>query len=263
MFALGGDSFPNDTQELRAALSRGAVLQGAREAAVSIDGNFPSLDALRMDLTGARLDSQTPLTLVGETAAGGFFSRTLDVTAEPALLASIPIRLRLHAEDCVFAFGFSENGSRAVRLDRCSSGTLDAEAATAEIESALLALARDEATAHGANVESVRLTLVAENPHKIAMTAVAVAKAMFFSATLTIRGQVEVDDTLTIRVSNATCTGDGMIANLAAAQLRPRLAELEKRAFSLADFMPAGLRVTGVGLSGGDSLRVDATMAGG
>ena len=262
MFALGGDSFPDDTQQLHAALTSGAMLQGADEGAVSLDGNFPSLDALRMNLTGVRLDSRTPLAAAGENVGEGFFSRTLDVTAEPALLASIPIRLRLHAEDCVFAFGRAENGSRVARLERCSGGTLDAEAATADLESALLALARDAASEHGAEVQSVRLTLVAESPHKIAVTGITVAKAMFFTATLTIRGQIELDDIFNMRLSNATCTGDGMIANLAAAQLRPRLAELEKRVFSPMTFLPSGVRATGVELSGGDSLRISATMAG-
>ncbi|MEO6786126.1 MAG: hypothetical protein ABI318_08335 [Chthoniobacteraceae bacterium] len=263
MFALGGDSFPNDTQSLRAALTDGAKPHGAGEGAVSLEGNFPSLDALRMNLTGVRLDSATALAAAAGNASVGFFSRTLDVTAEPAMLATVPIRLRLHAEDCVFAFAITENGSRAVRLDRCSGGTLDAAAATVEIEAALLALARDAASARGAEVQSVRLTLTAESPRRIAVNAVAVAKAMFFTATLTIRGSIELDDEFNLRLINATCAGDGMIANLAAAQFRPRLAELEKRVFSLRAFLPAGVRATGVELTGGDALQIRATLAGG
>ena len=177
MFALGGDAFPNDTQSLRAALTQPAEALGAGEGAIMIEGNFPSLDALRMNLTGVRPDSRTLPARIVENAAGGFFARVLDITAEPAM-APIPIQVKLHAEDCVFTFGTSADGARAARLETCASGTLDIMAATTDIETALLALARNAAAKHGAEVESVRVTLDAESPRAISVTAVAVAMAM-------------------------------------------------------------------------------------
>ena len=260
MFALGGDAFPNDTKSLRAVLARGAARLGAGDGAVIVDGAFPSVETMRMDLTGARLDSREAFAEATENTGGGFFSRTLDIVAEPALLASVPVRIAVHAEDCVFAFGLAADGARAAWLESCTGGTLEAEAATTDIEAALLALAREAAAKHGAEVESVRLTLTAESAHRIAVSAVAVAKAMFFTATLTIRGIVALDGEYDLRLSATSCTGDGMIANLAAAQLRPRLAELEARAFSIRSFLPAGLRATGITLGGGSALRVRATM---
>ena len=184
MFALGGDAFPNDTESLRTALIRGAKPFGAGEDAVGIAGNFPSVEALRMNLTGARLDAKVPPVAQGK-AEGGFFSRALDLTAEPARLAAVPIHIRLHAEDCVFAFGTAADGTRTASLQSCTNGTLDASAATVDLEAALLTLAHSAAAAHGAEVKSVQLTLDAENPRTIAVTAVAVAKAMFLTATLT------------------------------------------------------------------------------
>src|SRR5438132_908859 len=122
MFALGGDAFPNDTQGLCAALAHGAKLHGAGDDAVALDGNFPSLETLRMNLTGIRLDARTPLAAATENAGGGFFSRVLEITAEPARLASVPIRIRVHAEDCVFAFGTAADGTRVASLHGCASG---------------------------------------------------------------------------------------------------------------------------------------------
>lgn len=262
MFILSGDAFPNDTQSLLAALAPGVRLHGARGDAVVIEGSFPSLDVLRMNLTGVRLDSRAMLTSAAENAAGGFFARAVEITAEPALVASVPVRLRLHAEDCVVAFGTAADGTRAALLESCGSGTLDVGATTVDLEAALLALARDAASAHGAEVKSVSLTLEAESPHAVAVTAVAIAKAMFFTATLTMRGRVALDGELKLRLSEATCTGDGMVANLAAAQLRPRLAELEGREFSLRSFLPAGLQVRDIALTGGAALRIQATFGG-
>ena len=263
MFALGGDAFPNDTPSLCAALAHAVKLHGGGEGAVAIDGAFPSIETLRMNLTGVRLDSRTPFAPAPEIAAGGCFARALDITAKPALLASVPIQLKLHAEDCVFTFGIAADGTRAAWLQSVTTGILDVAATTADIEAALLTLARDAASKHGAEVKSVQVTLEAESPSQVAVTAIAVAKAMFFTATLTIRGRIALDGEFNLRLSEATCTGDGMVANLAAAQLRPRLAELEGREFPLRSFLPAGLPVNGITLTGGAALQIRATFGGG
>ena len=263
MLLLGGDAFPQDTKSLRAALEQGAATLGAGDKAVVVKGEFPSMESMQINLTGARLDPGAARAAAVEQTGGGFFSRALDLTAEPAFAASVPVRLRIRAVDGVFAFGTAANGTRVASLQSCTSGTLDASAATADLENTLLALARDAASKHGAEVKSVSLTLVAETPRQIAMTAIAVAKAMFFTATLTIRGRIALDDEFNLRLSDATCTGDGMLANLAAAQLRPRLAELEGREFSLRTFLPAGVRLNGIELTGGAALRIRATFGGG
>jgi hypothetical protein len=260
MFVLGGDAFPHDTKSLRAVLARGAARFGAADGAVVVDGEYPSVARTMMNLTGVRLGSHTALATAVENTGGGFFSRVLDVAAEPAFAASVPVRLRMRAEDCVFAFGTAADGTRVASLQSCTTGTLNASAATADIEAALLGLARDAASKHGAEVESVRLTLEAENPRQIAVTAIAVAKAMFFTATLTIRGRIALDGDSNLRLRESSCTGDGMIANLAAAQLRPRLAELEGRVFSLRSLLPAGLHPTDVVLDGGAALQIHATI---
>ncbi len=262
MFALCGDALPHDTPSLLAALAQGAKLHGAGEEAIAVEGNFPALDALRMNLTGVRLDSRMTMATKAENAAVGFFTRVLDIVAEPAVLATVPIELRLHAEDCVFTFGTTADGMRAASPERCTNGTVDVAAATTDIEAALLTLARDAASAHGAEVQSVRLTLESESPHAIAVTALAVAKAMFFTATLTMRGRIALDDEFNLRLSDATCTGDGMIANLAATKLRTRLAELEGRAFSIRSILPPGLQVRDIALSGGAALRIRAGIGG-
>ena len=260
MFALGGDAFPHDTHSLRGSLTRGAKPFGARDDAVATEGEFPSLAALRMNLTSARLDGRARIAAASEKTDGGFFSRVLEIVAEPALVGPIPVQLRVRAEDCVFVFGTTADGSRTVALQSCMNGTFDAAAATTDLESALFVLARDAAAGHGAEVESVRLTLESENPRRISVTAVAVAKAMFFKATLTIRGAIAVDEEFNLRLCDATCTGDGMIANLAAAQLRPRLAGLAARTFALHTFLPAGMQPAGITLAGGDTLRIAATF---
>jgi hypothetical protein len=216
-----------------------------------------------MNLTGVRLDALKTMARASEDSAGGFFARSLDVAAEPAQLGAVPILVRLQGEDCVFTFGSAVDGTRAAWLESCRGGMLDLTAATADIEAALLTLASDAAAEHGAEVQSVSLTLETEGPQRIAVTAMAVAKAMFFTATLTIRGRIELDGEFHLRLCETTCTGDGMIANLAAARLRPGIAQLEERPFQIASLLPAGLVPQEVTLTGGDALRIRAKFGGG
>ena len=62
--------------------------------------------------------------------------------------------------------------------------------------------------------------------------------------------------------ANLATSGDGMIASLAGGFLRPRFAEMEKRVLSLAAFSVAGVKLHGVRISGGNSLRIEAQFGG-
>lgn len=260
MFSLGTGPFPTDTDSLRSALAAAVRLSGAGEGAVATEGSFPSLDALRVNLTGACFDSRSPFARAVKPESGGFFARNADVSAEPASLASVPVRIRFHAEDCVFEFGTAADGARALSLRSCTGGSLDASASVADIEAALLKLAQDAAASRGAEVQSVKLTLVSEGPRQVSLSAAAVAKAMFMTAKLTMQGRVTLDDQFNLRLSGVTCTGDGMLANLAASQLRPMLSKIEARTFSILSFLPPGIGISSISIEGGDALRIHATL---
>jgi len=262
MFALGGDDFPHDNASLIAALSSGGAKLGIGSAAITLEGSFPSLGSLRIDLTGADLERQKRLPAMEGQGTGGFFARSLDITATPARFANVPFQVRLNAQDCMVMFGRAADGTRVARLEKCSSGSVEASVALADIEAALLAFARDAAAEHGAEVQSVRLAVEAETPRRIALAATAVAKAMFFTATLTIRGRFEIDAEGNARLSDLACTGDGMIANLAASQLRPRLAAWEGRAIPVAPLLPAGQRLLDVAITTGTTLAMRAIIGG-
>jgi hypothetical protein len=263
MFALGGDVFPHDNASLVAALNSGLVAAGLGGDAVAIEGDFPSLGALRIDLTGAQMERQGSLHSAHGPVTGGFFARVVEIVAAPARLSEVPVQMRLHAEDCVVAFGTATDGTRVARLQKCSSGSVEASVVISDIEATLLGLARNAAAEHGAEVQSVRLAVEAKNPREVALTATAVAKAMFFTATLTIGGCCEIDAEGNARLSGITCTGDGMIANLAASKLRPRLAEWEGRAFPIAPLLPEGQRLEDVVITTGTTLTIRAPIGNG
>jgi len=217
---------PIDLSIIAAAL----VPLGLDERAISFDGNFPNLTELRLDLTGARFHCEMRLPDAAACSDPAFFSRMVKANAIPAYFESLPFTLSLLAEDAVF--------SSTPALIRSGNGTLVLSATSADIESTLLNFVRSAAEKQGAEAESVQLSLTAEGPRAMAVRATATAKAMFFTATLTLTGRIEITDALEARLCALACSGDGMIANLAAGALRPKLALFEGRAFALRALLP-------------------------
>ncbi len=244
------DPIPHDTATLRAALTGALAPLGIGAAALALDGDFPSLAALRLDLTKAKFHRDLRAK-AGKGETGGkpaFFAREVSVNATPAFLETLPFTLALRGTDAVFALAGS-----SLSLAQCGAGTLDIAVKHADLEAALTAVAREAAEKKGADIKSVKVELKANGPRALELRAVAVAKAMFLTATLTITGRVEVSDAMEVRLSGLGCTGDGMLANMAAGSLRPRLAAMEGRSLDLRSLVPnlrsisldatAGLRI--------------------
>ncbi len=242
---------PVDTASLRACLLAVTRQLELPDSAVAVEGEFPSVGEVRVNLTGGRF--HRGLRLAPGTETGGqpaFFVRAISVAATPASFESLPFTLAGQASDAVFALAGS-----TLSFSRCSAGTLDLSVQHADLEAALTELAREAAAQKGAELKSVKVELKSLGPRALSLRAVAVAKAMFFTATLTITGRVEISESLEVRLTDLACAGDGMIANMAASAVRPRLAAMEGHSVSLRAFVP-GLR--GVTLAARDGLHVHA-----
>jgi hypothetical protein len=257
MFPIGS-IIPHDTASLRGGVVHGLAPLGVRADAVVLEGDFPRLDALSVNLTGARFHRG----LEFNRAAGGqqtlCFARTVDVAGNPILVMDAPVAFTLRADDVVFAVADAASGSgKVLVLERANNGKVDVAIKRADLEKTLLAAGEQAARAKGAEVKSVELVLQDESPRALAMRAIVTAKAMFFTTTVTISGVVELDDHLSARLRDLHCEGDGMIGKMAAGVLRPQFEKLEQRRFPLGQAV-AGLALTDVTLTGGDELRIHA-----
>lgn len=260
MLPLGAAEFPKDNASLHAALAHGIAQAGTVPPTIVLDGQFPSLAAVRIDLTGSRFHRGQSPVVAPAGVTGGFFARTVDVQASPASLEQLAFTLSLRAEDCAFAFGTAPDGGRVAVLQSSSGGHAEIKADVADIENAVTAIAGEAASEHGASIQSVRVSLEAETPRRLAVTVTATAKAMMFTTTVTIRGLLRITDDLALQFGDLTCTGDGMIGNLAAGQLRPQLARLADRQFPLTQALPGGLACTRVEFRADGALTIKATF---
>jgi hypothetical protein len=186
----------------------------------------------------------------------------VEIIATPARFATLRINFVLRAENCALACNTARDGTRSIALQECAAGEIELNAGISDIEAALLAVAQDAAAEHGAEIESVRVAVQVETPRRVALTASAVAKAMFLTATLTMHGRLEIDDEFNATLRGLECAGDGMLANLAAGYLRPRLAQLDARSFSIASLLAGNAAPTHIALEAAPALRLRASFRG-
>ncbi len=255
MIPLAGSTFPHDATTLHAALAQALLPLGLGSAALEIEGALPNLSALRVNLTDARFHRDLPSPQAPQSPEPSFVVRDASVDAEPAHFEALPFHLHACAEDAVFAFTHDNAGAPMLAFTGCSSGALALSLPLAGMEGALLGLASEAAAKQGTEIQSVKVELVAESPRTLRLHATATAKAMFFTATLSITGRVEITDSFAVRLSGLECAGDGMIANLAAGYLRPRLAALEGRSIALQTLAPG---ICDVAFDASEGLRITA-----
>src|SRR5688572_27692642 len=98
MFPIGS-TLPHDIATLHAGLAYGLAPLGLGGDAVTIEGEFPQLAAIRMDLTNAQF--HRGLELAGGTGGGQSlcFARTVEIQGSPTLVQNVPVNLSLLAQD--------------------------------------------------------------------------------------------------------------------------------------------------------------------
>lgn len=253
MFLLGHSEFPKDAGALIASVGEGLRPLGLSSGCVSAEGSLPALTLLRCDLSGAVFRSEHRAALATGALEPGFFARRAEAICSSARFGEIEFSGALQIDDAVFGYGRDAAGQAVLALERCSSGTLDISVARNEVEKAVLALASKAAEEQGAEVKSVAVHWDSRGPRSLELRVVARAKAMFMETSVTATGRVEITDDLSLVITGLSCTGDGMIGNLAATFLRKEIPKYEGRSISLAGAF-GGLRLKDV------SLRCEAEM---
>jgi hypothetical protein len=260
-------SLPKTTADLVACLS--ALLAqaiSAGDGAVSATGEFPAVQSLSIDLTGA-----SPLEpphaqwlLEAGGTVGSFTVADLRVTGHPFGTGGRAVDLDLSAQNCRGDFVDAPGGKFALRLAKAANGRLRVATTKSAIEAILRAEGGKQAAAHGVDVKDVQMSLKSEASRHLAADVQIKAKKGFFpAATIRVRGNLQVDDKLNARLSGLSVDGEGMVGGIAAGFLRPRMTQLEGKSWSLLGLPLDGIEVRDVRLTvAGDQIAVDAEFAG-
>ena len=256
MLPLAGDQQPQNASDLADSLQRGLAQQGVT-ASVKADGTWPALSSLEIQLS--RIAHPKPLPKA--SAEAGFTIAQFNLQGAPVEVEGVPATIDAQFSNLSCGFGRISGGPRQLVVQSAEAGTLKAEAATSDIEEKVHRIVADLASNQGATVKSVKLGLTAITPRCVKFEFQCTAKIFIATATLTVGGQMEIDDQLNASLSNLAVMGEGIIASMAQSMIQPRLAEWNGRVVPLGDYVAAGLTVTDLRISTGEKVRLEATFA--
>ena len=88
------------------------------------------------------------------------------------------------------------------------------------------------------------------------------AKKLFLTTTVTLRGKLKIDDTLNASVSDLTVTGEGVLGEMAAGMIRPKLQEIDGKSYPLTALSLGQVRLHDLQIQTGETIRVTAAFGG-
>jgi hypothetical protein len=258
MLPLAGPQIPDSPDALADALRTGLSAHGLETKEVAARGPWPALESLTIDLTGAKLSREHRLPETGLTRDSGFSAARFDLLAQPGILESIPVRAAMHAQDAGFELCAGAGTESVLLLKRAAHGDVSVEVARTDLERLVHSLVCEAAGEHGVTIKSTKLRFTSRGPRAVSLVAEVVAKMFIATATVTLSGDLDLDEQLNARLSNLRFNGDGMVANLAGGFIRPYLARFEGRAFPLMSFALGEVSLRDVALEAGETLRISA-----
>jgi hypothetical protein len=256
MLPLAGEQPPTNPSDLADSLQRGLAQQGVT-ASVKADGTWPALSSLEIQLSRIAL----PKSLPKASAETSFTIAQLNLNGTPVEVEGVPATIDAQFSNLTCAFGRVDGGPWQLVIQSAGAGKLGAEAATTDIEETVHRIVAELASNQGATVKSTKLDLTAVTPRCVKFEFHCTAKIFIATATLTVGGQMDIDDQLNARLSNLAVMGEGIIASMAQSMIQPRLAEWNGRVVPLGDYVAAGLTVSDLRITTGEKVRLEATFA--
>jgi hypothetical protein len=269
MIPLGGDTYPTTAAELADALRVGLrpiVRLPDERVAISVTGDYPDADRLRIDLSGGKITIRSKPedpAGVGPSQPGPSF-KSIEVLAHPVMAEGAKLHLDLTATSVQFDYDRTRANQPVMTLAGASDGRIAVHVSRTELETLVTAKAREAARAKGVEVERIEfnLTQLGERSIRLDAKAQVQTKALFktISGAVTLTGRLDVDDRLVARISGLNIAGEGMMVALAVNMIRGRVMAFEGREIPLTTFAVGGVRLSDVQLKVGDELMVSAAF---
>lgn len=266
IFRLGEGRMPEDAHELAVALEDGwkqIIFPPDPDKAVFIDGgSYPSINTLRIDFSDALL---RPAIKKEKLDLNNHVEKNLEVQhlelkAEPMLLRSARLNLRLVAEGAQLDMERDRRGRPVMMLARAKSGSFNVDVSRADAEAIMLHDAREMAAKAGVSIEKLQLTIVPETPRELQVSLYISTKIALIPAGMLFKAHVIVDDTMNARISGLTCDGDEALGPLIVHFLRPALARYNGRTRPLVSFPADKMQLHDVAVRVDDGLHLTAAF---
>jgi hypothetical protein len=268
VFYLSGHDFPQSAQDLesslQAALRTIFTFPPGESGSVRVEGGtFPEVNRIRVDLSGASVvDGRRPPPKpvgVGQPQPGVRASQ-LEILGHPVRVRGAGVSLGLNAGDVLFDYDRDREGRPLLLLAAAESGRVAVEISRGDLEALLLAEAKAAAAKQGVAVEKAALDLRPIDQRSVAISARVTAKKFLARATVEVKGQIRVDDSLNAKLSGLSCEGEGILGGLAVNLIRPYLERFNNTELSLTAISLGTVHLHDLRIDAGDSLAIQATF---
>lgn len=264
MFPLRRQSLPADSEALREALEeslRQVFTPAGRMVAIE-EKAYPELAAIRISLDRAQAGDRPQNRLAPAVGAvePALLINHLEIAGRPLLVGKAAADLSCTARDVHIGQGRDKDGNVLLLLQDAAEGNVEISVAVADLEAIVLAGAKAEAGKQGVTVEDVRIELRARSGRSLDAIVHVRAKKLFLSASVRIKGSVEIGQDLKARLSGLDCAGEGTLGSLACGFLTPQLQRFNGREFSLMALPLGEVKLRDVRIAAGRELRVTAAF---
>ena len=261
MFPLQTDRFPENAADLARLLNESIrqLFSGLSDPVSVEDEAFPHLRQLQISLDGAEMRPNLPRPSVpAGDHTPALRVAALSLTGKRVKAGPATVDLALDARDVVFSHAPDAQGNIVLLLQRAAEGKVEISTAKADLEAAITAVATIEAGKQGVAIEGVRLSVRERGPRSVSAEVEVKAKKLFFSTTIRIVADLDLDEQLNATLSGLACRGDGTIGTLACGVLTPHLQKLDGRTFPLLALPLGEIRLRDIRLLAAERIAVQA-----
>jgi hypothetical protein len=265
MFYLGGSEFPATTDQLITAVTEGFAkffTLPSTAPVAKMEGDYPAFTRVAIDLTSARsnADKFPPEPKSVDPTRPGVFTARLEVEAHPLYIRQAAVELSLTAANARFVYDRDAANAPMLSLADATDGRVTLAIKKPDLDALILTGAREAASKQGVSILEMNLALNQIDPRSIAVDVRVKVKKLFVTTTVTLRGKLTIDDQLNAGVSELSVTGEGMMGEMAAGTIRPKLQEVDGRRFPLTAMSLGQVKLRNVQLQAGETLRVTAAF---
>lgn len=269
VFRFPAKRFPGDADGFDAAFTngwlRGLNLPDGSDAVTVRGGRYPAVESLRVDLSDARVDTESkakPLKPTDRRLSGqSLRADRFELVSRPLRSGRAKINLDFSADDVRLDFGKDKRGRHVLLMTDARNGRLDFEMTRDDIERLLLASAKEEGGKRGLNVTSLRLRVFADEVERTVRVDIKVEMLVgIVPAGLRFKARLDIDENLNGQLRDLSCTGDNILGPLISGFIQPGLKKHNGKVRPLVRFPMNRIRLRDVKITADETVRLTAAF---
>ncbi len=280
-FPLAGDSLPASIDELIASMTKAyrqrADLPPDVQSPVVATGDYPNLDLLRIDMTGARVKPDfKPKSFQSPTReSNGLHVKRVEYVARPLQYVDGKTYLSITADDVTLNLLRAKPGAAKAKgadaqddnaatlvMTEASNGRALFEVAIADLRTMFRMTAKSGTGNRGGYVvRNVDFAVKSDDPRSLSCEMRVSGFWFVLPTSFAFTGRVDVDDNFNAHLSNISCHGTDVGGLLFAGIVDNAIKKYEGRVMPLASFPGGKIQVRDLAISVDDAVHIDIAFS--